>query len=163
MPSGGELVIPTFSKSEPRHVFSTTGGIAPEDLTVTEQAIHYRMRQDGEHKISLRAVSVCGRAGYIKQEGKHWTVVVRNFSVNPSGEYVDVPWNEPTLRGFAVQACNVRSALGKFAELEYHTPAIGQGTGRTACTDTAQVWAYRGPRADILRIAKCLVGDIETV
>ena len=32
--------------------------------------------------------------------------------MNPSGEYVDVPWTETENFGFAFQACNVNSNLG---------------------------------------------------
>jgi hypothetical protein len=84
--------------------------------------------------------------------------VIRNFTVNPSGEYVDVPWDDPTRLGFAVQACSVNTPAAQFAELEYHTPAIGGDTGRRACEDVSQVWAFRGSRAKLLRIRRILVG-----
>jgi len=157
MPHRGTLLIPTFSRSEPCHVFSTVGPIAPEDLRVGNRLVSYRMRAKGEQKISLRAASVAGRVGYISGAGDTWSLIVRNFSVNPSGEYVDVPWKDPRWLGFAVQACSVNSHLGAFSELEYHIPAIGHLTGSTRCDDTAQVWAFRGPRAPILRIARLLV------
>ena len=53
--------------------------------------------------------------------------MIRNFLVNPSGAYVDVPWDGPAELGDAVQACNIKSSLGSFSELEYHVPAIGPG------------------------------------
>jgi hypothetical protein len=115
------------------------------------------MRQKGEHKISLRAAPMAGRAGYLYRSGSQWSLVVRNFVVNPAGEYVDVPWNEPDWLGFAVQACNVNSALGAFSELEYHTPVTGQRPEARHCTDTSQIWAFRGSRPRILRIARLLV------
>lgn len=157
MPHGGELLIPTYARSEPRHIFSTIDRIPPEDLLTSERLIRYRMRQKGEHKISVRAISVCGRVGYIRQADSEATLIIRNFTVNPSGDYADVPWNETDYFGFAVQACNVNSGLGRFSELEYHIPAIGQPTGRTACNDEAQVWAFRGPLAKIERICECLL------
>jgi hypothetical protein len=160
MPHGGDLLMPTFSRNEPRHIFSTIGAIPSEDLIVSDHLVRYRMRQKGEHKISLRAAPMTGRAGYLHRTGSQWSLVVRNFIVNPSGEYVDVPWDETDRLGFAVQACNVNSALGAFSELEYHIPAIGGSTGCTRCDDTAQVWAFRGPKAKIVQIARTLVaGD----
>ncbi len=160
MPHRGTLLIPTYSCSEPCHVFSTVGPISPRDLLVGERLVSYRMRAKGEQKISLRAASVAGRVGYLSGSGDDWSLIVRNFSVNPSGEYVDVPWKDPRWLGFAVQACSVNSHLGAFSELEYHIPAIGRGTGQTRCDDTAQVWAFRGPRTPIERIARILVaGD----
>lgn len=157
MPPGGDLLMPTFSRNEPRHIFSTVGVIPDDDLVVTEHLVRYRMRQRGEHKISLRAAPMTGRAGYLYCSGSQWSLVVRNFMVNPSGEYVDVPWTESGWLGFAVQACNVNSALGAFSEFEYHTPAIGHRTGSVRCDDTAQVWAFRGSRARIVKIAQLLV------
>jgi len=157
MPHGGDLLLPTFSRNEPRHIFSTVGTIPGEDLLVSEHLVRYRMRQKGEHKISLRAAPMTGRAGYLHRSGRQWSLVVRNFVVNPSGEYVDVPWTDPSWFGFAVQACNVNSSLGAFSEFEYHTPAVGHRSGDRHCTDTSQVWAFRGSRTRILRIARLLV------
>ena len=157
MPHGGDLLMPTFSRNEPRHIFSTVGTIPREDLVVSEHLVRFRMRQKGEHKISLRAAPMTGRAGYLYRSGSQWSLVVRNFVVNPSGEYVDVPWTDPSWLGFAVQACNVNSSLGAFSEFEYHTPAMGHRPGDRHCTDTSQVWAFRGSRTRILRIACLLV------
>ncbi len=157
MPHGGDLLIPTYARSEPRHIFSTIDSIPPEDLLTEEHLIRYRMRQKGEHKISVRAVSVCGRVGYLRRDESETTLIIRNFTVNPSGEYVDVPWTETDYFGFAVQACNVNSGLGQFSELEYHIPAIGPRTGQTACHDQAQVWAFRGPASKIKKICQRLL------
>jgi len=155
MPQGGELLIPTYSRTEPGLVI---GSIPPEDLVVDEHLIRYRMRQQGEHKISVRAIAVCGRVGYLYPGRETWSLIIRNFAVNPSGEYVDVPWNDTNYCGFSTQACNVNSGLGRFSELEYHIPAIGGGTGRTRCQDEAQVWAFRGPQAQISRLCRLLGG-----
>jgi hypothetical protein len=156
MPHGGDLLVPTYSRTEPLRVF---GSIPDKDLLVSDGLVRYRMRQKGEHKISLRAVATCGRVGYLYADSNDWCLIIRNFTVNPSGEYVDVPWNEDVgYCGFSTQACNINSGLGRFSELEYHIPAIGQRTGRTRCDDEAQVWAFRGSRAKILRICRLLVG-----
>jgi hypothetical protein len=157
MPHGGDLLLPTFSRNEPRHIFSTVGSIPDADLIVRDHLVRYRMRQKGEHKISLRAVPMTGRAGYLHRSDNQWSLVIRNFAVNPSGEYVDVPWDQPDWLGFAVQACNVNSGFGQFSELEYHIPAIGHRTGRTRCDDASQVWAFRGTKAGIEAVARTLL------
>ncbi len=154
MPHGGDLLIPTYSRTVPLRVF---GSIPDEDITVSDRLVRYRMRQAGEHKISIRAVATCGRVGYLRLNGRQSTLIVRNFAVNPSGEYVDAPWKDTAYLGFSTQACNVNSGLGQFSELEYHIPAIGLGTGSVRCQDEAQVWAFRGPRQKILRISKLLL------
>lgn len=156
MPHGGELIVATFARAEPKVYF---GVIAKADMTIEDHAIKWRMRAQGEQKIGIRAAATTGRAGYIYETGENTTLIIRNFVVNPSGEYVDVPWTEPDNFGFSVQACNVDSHLGSFSELEYHVPAIGQGTGSMRCEDVSQVWAYRGNGQAVGRIAAALLGS----
>ena len=155
MPHGGDLLIPTYSRTEPLRVF---GSIPGKDLLVSDHLVRYRMRQKGEHKISLRAIATCGRVGYLYPSRDKWCLIIRNFAVNPSGEYVDVPWNDTDHYGFSTQACNVNSGLGQFSELEYHIPAVGHGAGRTHCDDEAQVWAFRGPERQVTRVRERLLG-----
>ncbi len=85
------------------------------------------------------------------------SLIIRNFAVNPSGEYVDVPWRDTGYLGFSTQACNIKSALGQFSELEYHIPAIGYHTGAIRCDDTAQVWAFRGSIQQVQGITRILL------
>jgi hypothetical protein len=155
MPHGGTLLAATYTRAEPRRFFGT---LRPEDMEVTAHLLRYRLTAAGEQKLGLRAVAVTGRVGYRYATGDgRWSLVVRNIFVDPSGTYVDVPWQAPDDRGYAVQACNVNSSLGCFSELEYHVPAIGPGTGRRSCEDVSQVWAFRGPRAAIDRVAQSLL------
>src|SRR5581483_1251281 len=97
-------LVPTHSSSQPKIYM---GSIAPEDLIVQDHLIRYKMRAGGEHKLGVRAAALTGRAGYLRTTDREASLVVRNFSVNPSGEYVDVPWTETKNFGFAFQACNV--------------------------------------------------------
>lgn len=157
MPHGGDLLIPTYSKSQPKIYFGTKGTIGPDDLLVDDHLICYRMRQEGEHKLGIRAAATAGRAGYLYQEGSHWALIIRNFAVNPSGEYIDVPREDHQDLGYLAQACNVNSGLGSFSELEYHEPAIGKGTGMSRYDGSAQTWAYRGSQPAVLEAARLLV------
>ena len=154
MPHGGDLVVPTYVRAEPKIYMGTIG---PEDLIVDEHLVRYKMRAKGEHKIGIRAVATTGRVGYIYSTGGQLALIIRNFVVDPSGEYVDVPWAETENLGYSTQACNVHSGLGSFSELEYHIPAIGLGTGRARSEDVSQVWAFRGPRENIQAIARSLL------
>lgn len=154
MPHGGDMLVPTFFRSEPRIYM---GKIAPDDLIVEDHLIRYRMRAAGEHKLGIRAVAITGRAGYVYQRGSETSLVIRNFFVEPSGDYVDTPWLEPNNFGFAFQACNVNSNLGAFSELEYHVPAIGAKTGKTHSEDRSQIWAFRGSESSIKSIARHLL------
>jgi hypothetical protein len=154
MPHGGELLVPTHSRTEPKLLF---GSISQEDLAAGDHLVRWRMRAAGDHKIAIRAVATTGRAGYLYGGGGTWALVVRNFLVDPSGEYVDVPWTDTEDFGYSVQACNINSTMGRFSELEYHVPAVGRGTGRIRCEDVSRVWAFRGPRDSVLAVARRLL------
>ena len=156
MPHGGELLIPTYFKTQPKIYFGT---VEPAHLIISDRLIRFHMCQTGEHKLGIRAVATTGRVGYVYRSSGKWALIIRNFTVNPSGEYIDVPWKDTEDVGYSTQACNVNSGLGQFSELEYHAPAIGQGTGRTRCDDVAQVWAFRGALGDIDTIVRSLLSS----
>jgi hypothetical protein len=151
------LFVPTYARSTPKVYF---GAVGPEDLHVTEAMVHWRMRGDGEHKIGLRAVATTGRAGYLHTAAGRWNLVVRNFPVNPSLEYVDVPWSDPGDFGYSVQACSIKSGLGVFSELEHHAPSTGTAPPWKS-EDLSQVWAYRGGFDEVRQVAATLLGAIE--
>lgn len=155
MPHGGELFIPTHARTAPKTCF---GDIPGGDLIVGDRLIRYRMRAAGGQKLSVRAVAATGRAGYLyaAADGRR-SLIVRNFFVNPSGEYVDVPWSDAGDLGYSTQACNINNDMGSFSELEYHAPAAGRGTGQNRCDDVSAVWAFRGPREEINLIGKTLL------
>src|SRR5262249_2125638 len=104
LPHGGELFAPTYARAGPKIYMGTVG---PEDLNVSEHLLRYSMRALGEHKVGIRAISTAGRVGYLYPVRNQFSLVIRNFSVDPSGEYVDVPWTETENLGYSVQACNV--------------------------------------------------------
>jgi hypothetical protein len=154
MPHGGDMLVPTFFRSDPKVYM---GAIDSEDLIVEDHLIRYKMRAAGEHKLGIRAVAITGRVGYLYSSGAESSLVIRNFFVEPSGEYVDVPWVEPDNFGFAFQACNVNSNLGAFSEQEYHVPAIGAKTGKMISEDESQLWAFRGPESAIKAVGRRLL------
>ena len=158
MPHQGELFIPTYSKTEPRIYFGLVDAPADE-LAVSDRLVRFKMRAAGEHKIGIRAAMTTGRIGYIYPTGKKHALIVRNFFGNPSGEYADVPWTEPEDRGYSTQACSVNSRWGMFSEMEYHVPAIGGSTGLRHVEDCSQLWAFRGSREDIVKIARALLSN----
>jgi hypothetical protein len=155
LPHGGTLFVSTHARTAPRVCF---GKLDAGDLAVGERMLAWRMRAAGEHKIAVRAVAAAGRAGYLRETRDGACLVVRNFAVDPSGEYVDVPWDDPGDLGYAFQACSINSALGAFSELEHHAPAAG--IDGASSDDVSQVWAYRGPADAIRAIAARLLGPL---
>jgi hypothetical protein len=158
MPHQGELFIPTYSKSKPWIYFGLVDTPADE-LATSDRLVRFKMRAPGEHKIGVRAAFTTGRIGYIYPTGARHALIIRNFSVNPSGEYADVPWTEPNDLGYSTQACSVNSRWGMFSEMEYHVPAIGGATGLRNVEDRSQLWAFRGSREDIVKIAQTLLSN----
>jgi hypothetical protein len=158
MPHQGELFVPTYSKTEPRIYFGLVDTPADE-IVLSDRLVRFKMRATGEHKIGIRAAMTTGRIGYIYPTGTKHALIVRNFFVNPSGEYADVPWTELEDRGYSTQACSVNSRWGMFSEMEYHVPAIGGTTGLRYVEDRSQLWAFRGSREDIVKIARALLSN----
>ena len=157
LPPGGEMIIPTHSKARPLVMFGT---IPHRHLESESHVVRYRMASKVTAKIALRAVHTTGRIGYVHQSrlGKY-DLVIRNFFVNPSGEYVDPPFDSLRDLGYSIQACNVAEpTLGFFNELEHHAPAVGAGTGTKDYTDVSQIWAFRGNRNIIADISQLLLG-----
>ena len=162
MPHQGELFIPTYSKADPRIYFGLVD-TPPDELTMSDRLVRFKMRASGEHKIGLRAALTTGRIGYLYRTRDKYALIIRNFFVNPSGEYADVPWTEPEDRGYSTQACSVNSRWGMFSEMEYHVPAIGGATGLRHVEDRSQLWAFRGSHGDMLKIAhKLLSNEIQS-
>jgi hypothetical protein len=156
LPPGGEMLVPLYSGATPQKCF---GQVPPDSMTIEGHLLRVKINFSGSHKIALKAASVCGRAGYVYARGDRFALVIRNFFVNPSGEYIDVQRHDPDDYGYAFQMCRVdESAYGSFCELEYHAPAIGAYPDPTRTEDTSQVWAFRGQREAIDAIAHKLLG-----
>jgi hypothetical protein len=162
LPHGGDMLIPSYGKAD---VEVFMGEVPRHALTVHEGLTRWKMNAKGEHKISVRAPGCTGRLGYLhRSSSRQWDLVVRNFFVNPSAHYPEVPWRRPAEVGHCVQACNVNSGLGQFSELEYHAPGISVGgSSRHQVSDSyqdiSQVWAYRGAPASIRQATKSLLGS----
>jgi hypothetical protein len=152
----GEILVPVTDTSRP-HVYF--GPAQSAQIKTEPGLVRFGVANVTPLKIGLKALSVKGRTGYLKEEmDGQWSLIVRNFSVNPSAEYVDTPWDNPNDRGYAVQCYSDDGSLGDFGEMEYHTPGIGDGTGITSYTDRSQLWGFRGDRTIIEEIAERLLG-----
>jgi len=157
LPAPGNIIIPTVGAVRPKDFFEPTG---VSHLRIFPCGVSFVFDGRERHKIAVRAMDLLGgRAGYFRNiDADEYTLVVRNFFVDPSAEYVDTPWADPTDRGYALQCYNDGGVNGAYGELEYHSPAMGKGTGRTECFDRAQLWGFQGPLKDIARIAHAFLG-----
>jgi hypothetical protein len=156
LPPRGEMIVPLHSPATPTHYF---GEIPPGHLRVEADCIRYRMDAPNEQKIGVGPAALTGRTGYRLDDSNKSTLVIRNFYVEPHGDYADVPLDDPNCPGDAFQACSVNTPrLGTFAEMEYHVPAIGGASGTKVCEDESEVWAFGGSREQIDAIAIELLG-----
>jgi hypothetical protein len=148
----GEMLLPV-TDSVPPHVYF---GEPDPDCLKQEPGLLRFVVNGTWLKIGVKADLTLGRAAYLRREDDGlWSLLVRNFAANPSGEYVDTPWDDPADRGYAVQCYADDGKLGNFGELEYHAPAIG--AGMDTYTDLSQLWAFRAERSAIEGIAKRLL------
>ena len=158
LPQPGEMLIPTRGAGGPQTAFGTP---SPADLTVEPGLVRWHMAGSGEDvKIALKAQLLTGRAGHLRQTGEPgtWDLVVRQFAVDPAGDYVDALWDHPQDSGWVFQACCVSAGKEHFNELEYHAPAARASAGSNLSRDESQVWAFRGPGAAVAGAAQHLLG-----
>lgn len=151
LPPGGTMLIGTRALAQPRGVF---GKLGDGELTTSANRVCWRMDRTGpDTKIAIQADLLTGRAAYLRPCASAGLadLVVREFSVDPGGEYVDAIWEPPHETGWAFQACCVRNGRESFNELEYHAPV---GCHR----DESRVWAFRGPVSSVQAAAEHLLG-----
>jgi hypothetical protein len=128
---------------------AVTGGVAVE-LTGADR-----------FKIGFAAPHVTGRVGHLHRadDDPEGDVVlfVRSSPVDPSAEYSEEPDPSPGVRGDALHLYDDDGGLGGFAEIEARgTPVLGPRPDPV--TDRFTSWWFRGPVADVARIAQQLLG-----
>lgn len=155
LPSGGEIVISTKGKAVVHDFFMPTG---PSHLSVRAGEVRFKLDAQSKHKISIKAGYVTGRAGYIREgkDGKFY-LLIRQFYVDPSADYLDVPIHSLSDKGHCVQCYNDNGELGQFGELEYHTPVMEMARGMNVLQDKSQIWCYSGRQEDMQKIQLLLM------
>lgn len=158
LPPGGEMLVPTYSRAVLQKCF---GDVPADHVTIEDHLLRVNADFPGSHKIAVKAAVLCGRTGYVYNSGDRWSLVMRNFLVNPSGQYIDVQRHDTDDFGYAFQMCRVDEvAFGSFCEMEYHAPALGAPPDPTQSEDLSQVWAFRGSHEAIGTIARKLLGAV---
>ena len=150
------MITPTIGRACVRDIMAPSG---QDRLQVSDSHVRFLIDGCSQHKISIRAISLAGRTGYLRQVSESsWSLVVRNFFVNPSGMYVDVPWDSPDELGYCLQFYNHCDGPDSWGEMEYHTPAIGGESGIRKYSDVSQVWAFMGDEKSIHATVELLLG-----
>lgn len=156
LPHGGEMLVPLYSRTVPQKCF---GDMPADRMVIEDHVLRVRADFNGSHKIAIKAASLCGRTGYVYSQNGRWSLIVRNFLINPSGQYIDVQRHDPDDYGYAFQMCRVDELdFGSFCEMEYHAPALGALPNPDQSEDVSQLWAFRGTREAIDTITHQLLG-----
>lgn len=114
---------------------------------------------DSRYKIAYKSAVLTGRFGYISDEkdGKSHLIII-NYPNNPSAMYSEEPPTIPGDTGYSIHVYNDSGASGGFAEMECNFQTIGKPTGLDRAVDRLTKWIFTGNTADILRVAKVLLG-----
>ena len=156
-PPGGEMLVPLYSRAVPQKCF---GDIPADRVTIEDHLLRIRADFAGSHKIAVKAAALCGRTGYRYGQGDDWSLVVRNFFVNPSGEYIDVQRHDPDDCGYALP--DVPGGRGRVRQFLRDGVSCSRPWGPcpkpARSEDVSQVWAFRGSREAIDHIAHKLLG-----
>ena len=153
LPAPGTMLLASKGQAKIWEVF---GDFRADTIRNTAQGLQWDMNSGATRKIAVLASQTGSRCGHLRQD-KHgdWHLVVREFSVDPSGDYCDALWNNPAQRGFAFQSCLVdHPTLGRFNELEHHSPAA-IANGPAVC-DHSTVLAWSGPAENIRSLTNFL-------
>jgi len=152
LPAGGKMVIGTREKSSFTPYF---GQDSQQRVTANGKNITFNVTATESHKIGVKVDHLTGKIGYIRQLGSElWSLFLRTIALDPAGQYIDTPWNQPEDTGYAVQCYNDNGDFGNFGELEYHSPAIGADTGGNEYRDISRIHIFTGTKSQILDLGR---------
>jgi hypothetical protein len=131
--------------------------IPPERMAALQGVITVKI--DGEYrcKLGIRPEAARGVLGYLwKPERGDAALYVFRFEVNPTGVYLDHPWEQPYDYGDAVQIYNDDGAMGGFAEMECHGPSEILEPGQ-AESHSVELLVFSGREEDLISIGSRLL------
>lgn len=157
VPAGGVALIPAASDAEVTDYYEPVDGF----LSRPAGGLTVELNGAQRFKIGAKAAQIFGRVGYIRHAGTSpdaFTLLVRSFANDPSGEYTEEPDFSPGVQGDSVHLYNDDGALGGFAELEARGRTIGMRAGRTHSVDHFSTWCYHGSAQELADVARELLG-----
>ena len=130
-----------------------------ERITVTPEAIFYRVGEPPRYKIGVPATRSLGRVGAFSllPDGR-LQLVVNRYAVDPKGVYLDKARNAGDVNGDAFQSYNHdQDGAQHFFELESHHPAVVLAPGEEQQVDVEYL-VYRGDRDRVTAAGAKLLG-----
>ncbi len=153
LPAPGTMLLAVRDGARAWPVF---GDFQDGESAFWRQRLTWEMNRGPTRKFGVLASHCGNRIGHLHRDAAgRFELVVREFTIDPEGDYRDALWQDPARRGFACQACLVdEPGLGRFNELEHHTPATVAG-GR-ASIDHSRVLGWSGDADTILTLVEGL-------
>ncbi len=121
---------------------------------------YVRLKIDGccKYKVGYNASALTGRSGYVCRVGDSYYLLLRDFHVDPAGQYFKSPAGAAAKTGSALHVYNDDGMMGGFAEHECSCLAIGGVTGRKFSYDRIANHYFTGSAAVIKEVAEKLLG-----
>lgn len=119
---GGTLLVPVNPgvRAAYRNYFNV---FTPSHLRISPSGL--RLKIDGKFrgKLGIAPAAASNWLGYLCDRGPAGYLILKEFTVDPHGIYLDHPWGEPAEYGDPVQMYNDDGNMGGFGEMECHAPA----------------------------------------
>jgi len=156
----GTVIIPTKGNPAYTDYFDPV----PEDRRwLGKNAITFKIDGAKRGKMGIAPQIASGAVGYMGAAGSSPMLLVKQFTVDPKGAYVDKPWGTDAAQGDAVQTYNDDGEMGGFAEIECHAPAATL-TPNERQSHRITISAFLGPSDKLKRTGSALLGiDLESV
>ena len=157
LPAPGHIFIPTVDKVRPKDFFEPTG---PSHLQCFEGGVGFLFDGRERHKIAIRAMDLpAGRAAYFRKLTEDaYTIVIRNFFIDPSAEYVDTPWDDPTNRGIHSNAITTVEQMGRMESADPTRQRWEAEPGEPSVSTARSYTVTWVQKEDILRIMSAFFG-----
>jgi Family of unknown function (DUF6786) len=117
------------------------------------------MQPENLFKFGVPSAYCSGRVGYLyhKENSTIWSMLIRNYFVNPSGSYSEEPFDSPGDSGYAFHLYNSGDAEIQFGEIECQGEAIGTDPKKIQSSDKMLTWFFQGNLTDLIKIASILL------
>lgn len=161
MPATGWIIVPTIGTLQKvRRYYAPFG---QKHLKIAPRQVRFLVDGQRRIKMGIKAEQLVGRMGYCRKLDRlRASLIVRCFAAQPGQPYADVPLTQADcFGGDAMQAYNHNAkgvpGLG-FGEMEYHDPAVVQGSGISSGQAGCVTHVMVGPIADIQAAGEMLLG-----
>jgi hypothetical protein len=157
--ANGTMIIPTKDVKDPRgaNYRNFFNVFTPDRISVKPDNITVKLDGKFRGKIGIAPWAAKELLACIYNVSKDEAILfVKNFSVNPTGKYLDKPWGKPSEYGDAVEMYNDDGKMGGFCEMECHREAK-ELKQNEKISQTITFSAFRGKKSELKAFAAKLL------